>query len=49
METHFSVRCWTGRYSNRWVVVRLRDGRVMTEGDVKTCLRWIKTWGAERA
>ena len=31
--------------ADRWVVIREADGKVMTEGDLKTCLRWVKTWG----
>lgn len=28
-----------------WFVVRYRDGRIMTEGSVITCLRWVNVWG----
>jgi hypothetical protein len=33
-----TVRCWAGRYANRWVLLDA-DGRVLTEGTVFHCLR----------
>lgn len=40
----YSIRCWAGYYSDRWVVVRDADQRIMTEGSVFTCCRWVGTW-----
>jgi hypothetical protein len=45
----FSIRCWLGRYGNNWVVIRERDGKVMTESaSVRECCRWVRTWGPSR-
>lgn len=42
---HFTVTCTTNRYGGKWIVTRVRDGKVMTEGSVHTCCRWISVWG----
>jgi hypothetical protein len=31
-----------------WFVVRLSDDRVMSQGDVVQCVRWVKVWGPVR-
>lgn len=28
-----------------WWVIRARDSRVMTEGAVTTCCKWVHVWG----
>jgi hypothetical protein len=41
----YAIRTWANRFNGRWVVIRERDGKVMTEGSVTTCLGWVATWG----
>lgn len=43
---NYVARCWAGMYRDRWVVVRLSDRRIVTEGSVHQCARWISTWAA---
>ena len=40
---HFE--CVTSRRQRDWIVRRIRDGRVMTNGDVIQCTRWMRVWG----
>ena len=30
---------------SQWIVRRLSDGKVMKQGSVITCLRWVEVWG----
>lgn len=42
----FAVISWADLYAGEWLVVRLRDRRLMTQSaSVRECLRWIETWG----
>lgn len=45
---HYRIVCWAGRYADRWIVERRRDGRVMTEGSIVTCCSWVASWGRVR-
>lgn len=45
----YEIRTWAGKYSDRWVVIRNRDQKVMTEGNVIHCIRWVNVWGNVRA
>lgn len=46
LAQHFDVRCRADKYLGKWVVIRRRDGKVMTEDhDPRVCLRWVKAWG----
>lgn len=48
-DPRFEVVCTAGKFADRWVVVRVRDRKVMTEGAVTTCLAWVAVWGPVRA
>lgn len=41
----FVVVCRARMFADRWVVVRARDRRVMTDGSVTQCARWVNVWG----
>lgn len=41
----YTVTCQAGKYLENWVVTRVRDGKIMTQGSVTTCLRWVNVWG----
>ncbi len=44
----FAILTWRNpkmQFPEPWYVVRTRDRRVMTQGDVVTCCRWVDVWG----
>lgn len=40
----FAIACQTDVHGGKWLVIRKADRRIMTEGDVITCLRWVNVW-----
>jgi hypothetical protein len=42
----FTIACQSDCHGGKWLVVRNADRRIMTEGDVITCLRWVDVWAA---
>lgn len=49
-DAEFRVIAQPGKFrvDAPWWVVRARDNRVMTEGSVVSCLRWVTVWGPMR-
>lgn len=45
----YRITTTLGKYNSKWVVIRERDGKVMTEDHrVFVCCRWVKTWGESK-
>lgn len=42
----YRIAAWSDLYGGDWVVVRVRDRRIMTTGHVWHCAQWVKVWGA---
>lgn len=41
----YRIVSWSDLYSGDWVVLRTLDWRIMTQGSIITCTRWVNTWG----
>jgi hypothetical protein len=44
----YRITTTLGKYGGDWIVIRKRDGKIMTSGSVFTCCRWVAVWGNVR-